>query len=171
VEGSKNKNGEWFISSKSRMKYKTAHAENVLTVDTICKNGGGYPMITINGKHWLCHELSMMTFRPNEYAARMPGDMILHKNDNKLGFNPFRLRLGTRTDNGIDAHYNGKYDNTDMAQKPVVSYINGLIEKEHDSIRAAVRYLLDTYPYAAPSGVRYALRNNAICYDRAWKFV
>jgi hypothetical protein len=108
IPGAKNSKGEWFISSRSRMKYKTAHAENVLTTYQLCKNRG-YPVVGINGKVLFCHVLSLMTFRPNEYAARTPGDIILHKKDDKLNFNPFRLRWGTETDNRIDAHNNGKY--------------------------------------------------------------
>jgi hypothetical protein len=86
-------------------------------VDQLCRRNG-YPVIRINGKTWACHELSLMMFRPNEYAAKLPGDIILHKNDDKLDFNPFHLRWGTHSDNRNDAYVNGKYGNTNMARKP-----------------------------------------------------
>ncbi|AGE49436.1 hypothetical protein ATCVCan0610SP_263L [Acanthocystis turfacea Chlorella virus Can0610SP] len=110
VPGSKNKKGEWFISNKNRMKYKTQNTENVLTTDQLIKTDG-YPLIVINGKHVKCHHISMMTFRPREYAAKLPGDILLHKNDDPLDFNPFRLRWGTHPENGKDAYRNGKHDN------------------------------------------------------------
>ncbi|AGE49254.1 hypothetical protein ATCVBr0604L_689R [Acanthocystis turfacea Chlorella virus Br0604L] len=171
VKDSKNNKGaEWFISSKSRMKYKTVHAEHVLTANDLHKSGG-YPLVCINRKQWKCHELAFMTFRPNEYAARMPDDIILHKNDDRLDFNPFRLRLGSRSENGIDAHDNGKYDGTKSSRKPVASYIDGKLDKEHKSILSAVRYLKDKYPTACLAGVQRALYNGSISYGRAWKFM
>ncbi|AGE55610.1 hypothetical protein ATCVMN08101_326L [Acanthocystis turfacea Chlorella virus MN0810.1] len=117
VKGSNNSQGEYHISSRNRIKYKTPNAENVLSTDQLCRRNG-YPVVVINGKIWACHELSLMTFRPNEYAAKLPGDIILHKNDDKLDFNPFHLRWGTHSDNRIDAHANGKYYNTKIARKP-----------------------------------------------------
>ncbi|AGE49198.1 hypothetical protein ATCVBr0604L_539L [Acanthocystis turfacea Chlorella virus Br0604L] len=171
VPGAKNTKGEWLISNKNRMKYKTKHAENVLTVDQLSKDDG-YPIISIKGKHWSCHDLSFMTFRPNEYAARLPGDMILHKNDDREDFNPFRLRWGTPPDNGVDAHRNGKYDGTKSAQKPVASYINGILEKEHISNRAAESYLRNNgYTTADRSGIRYALRTGSVSYGRTWVYI
>ncbi|AGE56806.1 hypothetical protein ATCVNEJV2_978L [Acanthocystis turfacea Chlorella virus NE-JV-2] len=169
VAGSKNKKGEWFISNKNRMKYKTTNAENVLTVDQLHKDNG-YPEVKINGKMWKCHYLSMMTFRPREYAAKLPGDIIMHKNDDKLNFNPFRLHWGTRQENGKDAHRNGKYDDTKSAQKSVTSYINGEFEKEHESLHDAERYLQENgYSGADRRIVSYAVNNGVTRYDRAWK--
>ncbi|AGE56919.1 hypothetical protein ATCVNEJV3_267R [Acanthocystis turfacea Chlorella virus NE-JV-3] len=171
IPWSKNKKGEWFISNMNRMKYKSAYAENVMTTDKLHKNDG-YPEVRINGKNWSCHELSFMTFRPNEYTAKLPGDNILHKNDDKLDFNPFRLRWGTPPENGKDAHKNGKYDGTKSAQKPVASYIDGILEKKHVSIRDASDYLrANEYPTATPGNVHYALNNDVIRYGRTWKVV
>jgi hypothetical protein len=171
VHDSNNKRGEWFISNMNRVKYKTAYAENVLIVDQLCKDGG-YPTIGINGKNMKCHELSMMTFRPREYVAKLPSDIILHKNDDKLDFNPFRLRWGTHTENRIDAYKNGKYDATTKAQKSVASYIKGVFEKEHDSISDAARYLqTNGYSSASPQNVWYGLQNDTTRYDRTWKLI
>ncbi|AGE56874.1 hypothetical protein ATCVNTS1_163R [Acanthocystis turfacea Chlorella virus NTS-1] len=116
IPDSMNKNGKWFISNKNRMKYKTQHAENVLTVDQLTKIEG-YPSIGINGKIMRCHQLSLMMFRPREYVAKLPGDIILHKNDDKLDFNPFRLRWGSQSENIKDAYKNGKYDGTKRSKK------------------------------------------------------
>ncbi|AGE53624.1 hypothetical protein ATCVGM07011_686R [Acanthocystis turfacea Chlorella virus GM0701.1] len=172
VEGSKNNKGtEWLISNMSRMKVKTAYAENVLSADQLSKRDG-YPVVKINGKKWKCHELSLMTFRPNEYAAKLHDDIILHKNDNKLDFGPFRLRLGSLSENSIDAYNNGRYDSTQKARKLIASYIAGVFEKEHKSIRDSVRYLQkNNHPLAATSCVSRALRNGRISYGRTWKFV
>ncbi|AGE56700.1 hypothetical protein ATCVNEJV2_657L [Acanthocystis turfacea Chlorella virus NE-JV-2] len=169
VPDSKNSQGEWFISSKNRMKYKTKYAENVLTIDQL-SNVTGYPVVFFNGKKWLCHYLSMMTFRPREYASKLPGDMLLHKHDDKLDFNPFRLRWGTPSENGTDAHDNGRHDATSSARKPVTSYVGATIEREHESLSNAARYLRENgYPDASYQGVRYALKTGIVCYGRTWK--
>lgn len=168
IPWSKNKCGEWFISNKSRMKYKTRYTENVLNADQLHKSAG-YPTIKINGKDWKCHYLSMMMFRPREYAARLSGDIILHKNDDPSDFNPFRLRWGTEPENRFDAHKNGKYDGTLREQKSVVSYINGVFEKEHESISAALRFLKKDYPDAYWKGISRILGTDVVRYGRTWK--
>jgi hypothetical protein len=113
-----------------------------------------------------------MTFRPKEYAAKLPGDIILHKHDNKLDFNPFRLRWGTSSENGFDAYKNGKYDDTKTAQKPVASYIGDVFEKEHVSISSAAKYLRENgYPKASDANVHYALKNIVVRYGRTWKLI
>ncbi|AGE56587.1 hypothetical protein ATCVNEJV2_307R [Acanthocystis turfacea Chlorella virus NE-JV-2] len=170
IPWSRDNKGEWLISNKSRMKYKTNHAENVLSVEQLHKDNG-YPDVQINGKGWKCHKLSMMVFRPREYAAKLPGDIILHKDDDKLDFNPFQLRWGTPPENSIDAHKNGKYDGTTKAQKPVASYINGVFEKEHESISDAARYLKTEYDTSNPQNVSDALKYNVSRYGRTWKFL
>jgi hypothetical protein len=169
IPGSKNNKGEWFISSMNRIKYKTKYAENVLTVKQLTKNAG-YPVVKINGKQCSCHELSFLTFRPREYAAKLPGDIIMHENDNKLDFNPFRLRWGTPSENGFDAHKNGKHVGTKKARKPVASYFNGEFEKEYESFNDAVRYLRENgYSAASDGNIHHALNNDVVRYDRVWK--
>lgn len=173
VTDSKNKNGEWFISNMNRMKYKTPYTENVMNVDRLTTNmKDGYPVVTINGKKLLCHELSMMTFRPEEYAAKRHEFIILHENDDKLDFRPSKLRWGTPPENGKDAHRNGKYDGTKSVQKPVASYINDVLEKEHESLYDAARYLKSNgYPKAHYSNVSHGIENNAMRYNRTWKYL
>ncbi|AGE57034.1 hypothetical protein ATCVNEJV3_628L [Acanthocystis turfacea Chlorella virus NE-JV-3] len=171
VPDSKNKKGEWFISTTNRVKYKTAHAENVLTVEQLSKVNG-YPVVKINGKIWLCHVVSMMTFHPEEYAAKRLEFVILHENDNKLDFNPSRLRWGSLSENGFDAHDNGRYDGTKTARKPIASHVNGVLEKEHVSIIAAARYLRENgYPKATFSSVRRSLSTDTVRYGRTWKTI
>ncbi|AGE49554.1 hypothetical protein ATCVCan0610SP_639L [Acanthocystis turfacea Chlorella virus Can0610SP] len=171
VPGSKNKNGEWFISNKNRMKYKTRYAENVMTVDKLLKVAG-YPTVGINGKTWPCHVLSMMAFRPNEYAAKLQGDIVLHKHDNKLDFNPFRLRWGSPSENSSDAHDNGKFYGTNSARRPVASYVGGELEREHESLINAVRYLRENgYSKARDGNVHRALKTGSVCYARTWKAI
>lgn len=169
IQCSENKAGEWLISSMSRVKYKTKYAEHVLTANQLYKRNG-YPMVRLNGKLFSCHDLSFMTFRPKEYSTKAKDELILHKSDDKLDFGPFRLRFGTRSDNGNDAHENGKYDDTKTSRKPIISYINGKFEQEHSSTCAAARYLQKNgYPKAAASNVFFALRNGVIRYNRTWK--
>ncbi|AGE56526.1 hypothetical protein ATCVNEJV2_116L [Acanthocystis turfacea Chlorella virus NE-JV-2] len=171
IPGSKNSRGEWLISTKNRMKYKTNHAENVLAVDQLITKEG-YPSVCINGKQLLCHYLSMMTFRPREYAAKLPDDIVLHKNDDRFDFNPFRLRWGTHTENRTDAHNNGKYDGTKTERKPVSSYIDGVFEKTHESSYAAAEFLQENgYPNAIHQGVRSGLNINVIRYGRTWLLI
>ncbi|AGE59887.1 hypothetical protein ATCVTN60342_830L [Acanthocystis turfacea Chlorella virus TN603.4.2] len=166
---SKNSQGEWYISNMSRMKYKTQYAENVMAVDRLCKDKG-YPVVCINGKQWKCHELSMMTFRPEEYTTKRLDFIILHEDDDKLDFSPLKLRWGTPSENTIDAYKNGKYDGTARAQKPMMSYVNGVFEKEHESLSAAVRYLRENgCSDANQSMVTYASENDVVRYGRTWK--
>ncbi|AGE56833.1 hypothetical protein ATCVNEJV3_026L [Acanthocystis turfacea Chlorella virus NE-JV-3] len=171
VPGSKNSHGEWFVSNMSRMKYKTKYMENVLSAYQLAKDNG-YPKVNINGNKLSCHELSMMTFRPREYAAKLPGDQLLHKHDDRNDFNPFRLRWGTPPENSKDAHKNGKFIGKKTAQKPVVSYINNVFEIEHDSLGDAVRYLQGNgYPGAYRKAVSRAIENNVTRYGRTWKLL
>ena len=172
IPNSKNKNGEWFISNMNRMKYKTLYTENVLGVDRLHKTDDGYPVVGINGKNIKCHELSMMTFRPEEYAAKRHEFIILHENDDKLDFKPTKLRWGTNSDNRIDAYTNGSYNGTKVARKPVASYVNGEFEMEHESLSAAERYLREHgYIDASHPVIDRASENDTVRYDRTWKIV
>ncbi|AGE55748.1 hypothetical protein ATCVMN08101_758R [Acanthocystis turfacea Chlorella virus MN0810.1] len=171
VPDSKNSQGEWFISNMSRMKYKTTTTENVMGVDRLLKDNG-YPVVGINGKHMRCHVLCMMTFRPEEYAIKRLDFIILHENDDKLDFRPSKLRWGTPPENTKDAHKNGKYDGTKSEQKSVASYINGVIEKEHDSLNDAARYMQENgYPDAYRKAVSRAIKNEVVRYGRTWAYV
>jgi len=167
IKNSKNNKGHWWeISDKSRMKYITNHASNVLYGDRL-RLVNGYPTISINGKHMSCHILSYEAFYPD--IAR--GDlMILHKHDDKSDFSPQNLRLGSASENSSDAHNNGKYNGTKSARKRCASYIDGILEKEHDSMSAAVEYLQDNgHKKAKKSAISMALAGILkSAYGRTW---
>lgn len=56
------------------------------------------------------------------------------------------------------------------ARKPCASYIDGVFEKEYDSLTSAVKYLQQNgYPLARKSAVFLALHKGVIRYDRTWK--
>ena len=171
---SKTKKGRWEISNMNRVKYITLYAKNVTSGDRLSMSDG-YPSIRINGKKWLCHMLSFMTFFPEEYATKRFDEMILHEDDNKLDFRPRKLRLGTRPENGTDAHNNGKYDGKKTTRMKCTSYIKGIFEKEHDSQDAAVKYLkYQGYTKASQGNISQALTasrdgKDLMKYDRTWK--
>ena len=171
VEGSKNKRGDyWKISNMNRVKYITKYAENVLSGECLGLRNE-YPIISINGKNWYCHILAFMTFFPEEYANKKPDEMILHEDDDPLNFRPHKLRLGTRADNAIDAHNNGKYDGTKSARMKCVSYIDGIYEIMHNSQDDAVKYLRHIgYKKASGGSIGKALNDKRkSAYDRTWK--
>lgn len=153
----------------NRVKYKTTVGENVMTSSQL-KTQGGYPVIGFGGKNWQCHIVSFMTFFPDQYAAKTDDHIVLHIKDDKLDFRPSQLRLGTRSQNATDAYDNGKYDGKKTARKPCVSYIDGVFEKEHESLSSGVKYLQQNgYPLARISAVCLAIREGVIRYDRTWK--
>ena len=173
IIGSKNgREGYWKISNMNRITYITKHAKNVLSGDRIGLTSG-YPTIYINGKHWYCHILAFMTFFPEEYANKKPYEMVLHEDDDPLDFRPHKLRLGTSSDNGVDAHNNGCYDGTKTAKMKCVSYINGIYEIMHNSQDDAAKYLRHIgYDNASCGGICNALNDKRIsnsAYDRTWK--
>ena len=133
--------GHLEISNMNRVKYVTEHAENVLEGDRIGMTTGGYPTIKFNGKNWLCHILSFMTFFPDDWASKKHDEKILHKEDNKLDFRPDNLRIGTQSQNGIDAHDNGCHDGKQKERQKCASYVDGVFEKEYESQTDAMRYL------------------------------
>lgn len=173
IIGSENaKGGRWEISNMNRVKYITNFAENVISGERLGMVNG-YPRIFINGKQWLCHILVFKTFFPDEYASKKINERILHEDDDKIDFRPHKLRLGTQSENIIDAYNNGCHDDTKTERTRCASYINGVFEKEHESQYAAVRYLKSNgYPKASQGNICLSLsgsRNTA--YDRTWKIV
>lgn len=174
IISSKNSRDCWEISDMNRFKYITKYAENVSSGDRLGLSGG-YPTITINGKHWRCHILSFMTFFPDEYANKKPDEMVLHEDDDPLDFRPNKLRLGTQSENSIDAHNNGKYDGAKSAMMKCVSYIDGIYEIMHDSQNNAVKYLRHIgYNKASGGNINNVLNDkykSNFAYDRTWKKV
>lgn len=173
IVGSSTTRGRWEISNMCRVKYVTKFAKNVISRDRLGLSTNGYPKVSINGKNMLCHVLSFVTFFPEEYNAKKDGDMVLHKDDDKTDFSPHKLRLGTPSENGNDAHDNGKYDGAQTERMRCVSYINNIFEKEHESQCDAARYLkLNGYPNANYTSICRALSDKykqKTAYDRTWK--
>jgi hypothetical protein len=170
IKDSKTKMGRWEISDMCRVKYITAHAKNVLSGERLCLRNG-YPTIAIKGKHKYCHIVAFMTFYPEEYESKKLHEIVLHNEDDKLDFRPHKLRLGTHSDNGFDAHDNGKHDGTRTARMKCASYINGVFEKEHKSQYDAENYLKSIgVEKASQSNICNALcGKQKLAYDRAWK--
>jgi hypothetical protein len=169
---SKNKKGRWEVSDMNRFKYITNHAENVLSGNRLGLRNG-YPTVVINEKKWHCHILSFMTFFPEEYANKKPNEIVLHEDDDSLDFRPHKLRLGTQSENMIDAHNNGKHDGTKTARMKCVSYIDGVYEITHDSQDDAVKYLRHIgYDKASKGRISDMLNPETTrksAYDRTWK--
>lgn len=166
VEGSHNK---WYVSSEGRMKYKTCSTENVLSAEKLCKLNG-YPVVRFANKLWYCHVIAFKTFFPEEYASKKDDEFVLHAKDNKFDFRPKFLTIGNRSQNTIDAHNNGCFDNSKRSRKPVTSYISGIFEQEHQSMADAAKYLRQNdCPRANTSGIFDALKTNSVRYGRTWK--
>jgi len=159
----------------NRMKYVTKYAENVLSGERLGMSVNGYPIISVNGRQRYCHVLSFMTFFPDEYANKKLDEMVLHEDDDKLDFRPYKLRIGSGSENIKDAYDNGKRDDTKTARMKCVSYIDGVFEKEHDSQSDAVRYLKSNgFNKATESNIGKALNpkyTTNFAYGRVWKCV
>lgn len=175
VNNSETSQGRWEISNMNRMKYITKNAENVIEGSRLGIDGRGYPSVSIHKKNLACHIISFSTFFPEEYANKKPNEIILHEDDDKLDFRPHKLRLGTKSENGIDAHDNGKYDGKKTARKKCCSYVNDIFEKEHASQEDAVKYLISVGIHKANrSGIWKSLKSYQegeiiTRYGRTWK--
>ena len=172
ISGSDNTQGRWEISNMNRVKYVTKYAENVLSEERLfLKNE--YPAIRFNDKQLYCHIASFMAFFPEEYASKKPDEIVLHESDDKMDFRPHKLRLGTQSQNRTDAYDNGKHDGTKTARAACASYINDVLEKEHNSQTDAAKYLNAIgYDKADRSKIGLVLsgdRNTA--YGRTWKLI
>ena len=170
IKDSKNKKGHWEISNMNRMKYITNYAENVLW-DKRLGRTNGYPITGINGKIWLCHILAFKTFYPELWEAKMPGELVLHEDDDKEDFRPHKLYLGTASNNAKDSHVNGNRDGTKTAHMKCASYINGIHEEDHDSQYHATEYLKSKgYPKANTGNISKALSGYLkSAYNRTWQ--
>lgn len=166
IAGSKTKLGRWEISDMNRVKNITKYAVNVLSGERLGLSGG-YPRIVLGQ----CHILAFMAFFPEEYAAKKPEEIIKHIGDNKLDFRPHMLQIGTNSENCSEAHDNGCHIGTKNERVKCASYINGLIEKEHDSQSDAVRYLKSIgYEKATDRNIGKALgEDRKSAYKRTWK--
>jgi len=170
IPGQKLKQGYWMISDMCRVKYITNNAENVLSGERLALEKG-YPRFVLG----YCHVIAFMTFFPDKWATKKPEELVLHEDDDKMDFRPHKLRLGTRSENAIDAHTNGCYNGAKSMMMKCASYIDGVFEKEHESQHDAAIYLksLDIkYNKASYKGIGRVLGGDRnIAYDRMWKRV
>lgn len=163
--------GYWEISDMNRVRFVTKHAVNTLSDSRLGLSIDGYPRIEM-GK---CHILSFKTFFPEEYAAKKPGEVILHEDDNKMDFRPHKLRIGTKQDNGKDAHNNELFIGKKTERKKCASFINNIFEKEYLSQTDAMIYLKSIgINKASDSNIHQALdayKEGKIItrYGRTWK--
>jgi hypothetical protein len=159
------------ISNKLRVKRVTKYTTNVIDV-TQLHTSNGYPMVYVNGKQQSLHTICFQSFFPDEYKSMSSREIIRHKYDDKLDFRPENLLIGTKSQNMSDAHDNGKFNDTKIMRKKCVSYIDGVEEKEHNSLHDATHYLREHgYNKAAPSNINTANGTNKIRYGRTWKLV
>jgi hypothetical protein len=135
------------ISNKSRVKdvmlSASGREEHVLSADQLSFNGG-YPSKRIDGELRPVHVLVFQLWYPELWKNRNPGEKVLHKKDNRLDFRPENLRLGTPSENGKDAHDNGKYDGKQTARQPCIAYDGDKEVGNFKSLLEAARYLVET---------------------------
>lgn len=181
VEGSENSRGRWEITNMMRARYfwkwvdkSTGEIKEHSKVYDKFVEQAGYPSIGINGNQEYLHYVVFRAFKPDKYQQLLanPELIIRHLDDNRYNFTPENLDLGTRPQNGHDAHNNGKHDGTKSARKPVASYKDGVFEQEHKSINEAVRYLQENdHPKANRRNIQAGIKTERIRYGRTWKFV
>lgn len=177
VVKSENSQGHWEISDKNRIAYISKHARNVIE-STRFGFTGKYPVICINGKNRRLHDVAFEAYYPDLYIAKKSHEMILHKFDDKLDFRPHMLYIGDASKNQKDSHDNGCRNGTKTARISCCSYIDGVLEKCHESQLDAEKYLKsisDKYLKSKSSAIGEALealKDNKILvrYDRTWKF-
>ena len=174
VRNSENRQGHWEISDKNRIARVSKHARNVVDA-TRFGFTNDHPIMGINGKDRMIHDVAFEAYYPDAYAAKKPEEMILHKHDDKLDFRPHTLYIGDKTMNSLDAYNNGRHDGTKTARMKCCSYINGIFEKLHESQEDAAKYLkLHGYPRARGSKISMVLsllykENKVISrYGRTW---
>lgn len=87
------------------------------------------------------HILVFKSFYPLTYTNTL---QICHFDDNPLNANLLNLYLGSKSDNGIDAYNNGKYDNTKSARIPCIGVNKKTDERfEFKSLAEAESWLRD----------------------------
>jgi hypothetical protein len=95
----------------------------------------------------MVHLVVFQTFRNKEYKAMKSDEMILHKNDDRMDCRIDELRVGTASQNGRDAHDNGKHDGTKTARRPCVAHKGDWSSPPFKSLMDAVKWLQATTQY------------------------
>jgi hypothetical protein len=166
------------ISNKCRIKDVTfsefGREEHVLTAEQLCLQGV-YPKKKINGEDRLVHVLVFQLWYPEEWVNKKPTEMVLHKHDDPLDFRPENLRLGTPSNNGTDAHDNGKFYGKQTARRPCIAYDEDVEIYKFKSLSDAARYLvkniIDLKFNTAISDIRNALNKDKEYQGFTWKTV
>ncbi len=173
IEGSKSSRGRWEISNMNRVARVTRYSRNVFDETKLCLQNG-YPSFTLNGKTVYAHIIAFRTWFPELWEIKKPNEIVCHRGDNKLNFQPKDLYLGTPSQNICDAHDNGKYIDAKTKRRPCSSYINGVFEKHYTSLSDAVKYLkLNGKPHAVPTKIgigldAYEAGKKSKRYGRVW---
>lgn len=130
--------GHIMMSNKSRVAIHNNHgARHIRTANNLYKQGG-YPSIN----NIMAHQIAMEIFCPEKIDNKKDGEIICHKNDNKLDFSPDNLYFGSASQNGTDAHDNGSFDETLSERKCCVARRpDGTFVKQFDSRADAVKWL------------------------------
>ncbi|AGE54736.1 hypothetical protein PBCVKS1B_633R [Paramecium bursaria Chlorella virus KS1B] len=150
--------------------YKNNNRKVFFPFELGCLNG--YPRININGKPSLLHIVIFKTFNPDIYNNKSKKNIILHNNDNKMDCSITNLRIGTRSENGSDAHNNGKYDGTKTCRKPCVGIHKNTGKRvEFESLKDAEKWLMvNGYPKARYNNIRKSIQNKIkFAYDHIWQ--
>jgi hypothetical protein len=102
----------------------------------------GYPTIGVNGEDVLLHIAIFKTFKPEEYANIPDGQIIRHLNDNPMDCRLENLAIGSRSQNGVDAHDNGKFKGTKSERMKCVGInVTTGEQKEFESQIDAMKWL------------------------------
>lgn len=78
-------------------------ASNGCWETNLCKGSHGYGQITVGGTAWLTHRYSWWVHNGCPSMEIFKGKHVMHSCDNKSCCNPEHLRVGTPTENAIEA--------------------------------------------------------------------
>jgi hypothetical protein len=175
VVNSKNSRFHLEVSNKCRIARVSKYTRNVLSGDRLGLDRDR-PITAVNGNDCHIHILVFAAFYPELYESKETGQVVRHLNDVSMDFRPENLVLGTRPENGTEAHDNGCHSGSSKERQACASFINDKFEKRHISQRDAADYLkANGYPNASNTAISRAIRafkNNdkiLIIYERTWK--
>lgn len=97
-----------WVSNFGRYALHNGYARKVMYAYELGTNNK-YPMVSVNYENVALHILIFKAFYTETYNPEM---VVCHLDDDPLNANLMNLYLGTRTDNGNDAHDNGKHTRT-----------------------------------------------------------
>ena len=131
--------GYMMISNKSRVAIHNNYGARHIRDAQVLHKWGKYPKVG----DMFAHQIIMELFCPEKIKYKKDGEIILHKNDNKLDFSPENLYFGSYPQNGIDAHDNGSFDGTLTERKSCVArLLDGTLVKRFDSRADAADWLI-----------------------------